>query len=57
MPATVDVSEREITVSFHRRAHLPILMASGLFDQPMPLPWCNNAALRLTTYSTSTSAR
>ena len=23
MPATVDVSEREITVSFHRRAHLP----------------------------------
>jgi hypothetical protein len=57
MPATVDVSEREITVSFHRRAHLPILMASGLFDRPMPLPWCNNAALRLTTYSTSTSAR
>ena len=57
MPATVDVSERAITVSFHRRAHLPILMASGLFDRPMPLPWCNNAALRLTTYSTSTSAR
>jgi hypothetical protein len=51
MPATVDISEREISVSFHRRAHLPILLASGLFDRPLPLPWCDNKALRLTTKS------
>jgi transposase len=57
MPATVDVAEREITVSFHRRAHLPILMASGLFDQPIPLSWCNNVPLRLTTYMAPTAAR
>jgi hypothetical protein len=24
---------RGVTVSFYRRAHLPILLASGLFDQ------------------------
>ena len=53
MPATVDISAREITVSFHRRAHLPILLASGLFEQPVTLPWCDNKPLRLTTYTTS----
>ena len=57
MPATVDISEREINVSFHRRAHLPILLASGLFEQPVALPWCDNKLLRLTTYSTSPSPR
>jgi hypothetical protein len=42
MPATVDITAREVTVSFHRRAHLPILMASGLFDQPVRVPWWGN---------------
>ena len=51
MPATVDITAREVTVSFHRRAHLPILMASGLFDQPVRVPWWGNRTLRLTTYS------
>jgi transposase len=51
MPATVEITEREVTVSFHRRAHLPILMASGLFDQPVRVPWWGNRTLRLTTYS------
>src|SRR6266705_426647 len=29
MPATVDVTETGVTVQFHRRAHLPIVIASG----------------------------
>src|SRR6266487_6723523 len=28
MPATVEITGREIAVSFHRRAHLPIVLAS-----------------------------
>jgi len=39
MPATVDVTDSEVTVSFHRRAHLPILIASGLFEQLHKIPW------------------
>jgi len=50
-PATVEITAREVTVSFHRRAHLPILMASGLFDQLVRVPWWGNRALRLTTHS------
>ena len=49
MPATVDITTRDVTVSFHRRAHLPILMASGLFDKPVRVPWWDNRMLRLTT--------
>jgi hypothetical protein len=48
MPATVDIGEQEITVHFHRRAHLPILVASGLFDQQLQVPWWDNRTLRLT---------
>ena len=29
MPADVTISEREVQVRFHRRAHLPIILASG----------------------------
>jgi hypothetical protein len=47
-PATVTVTEKEIVVAFHRRAHLPIILASGLLDQPVPVPWWNGRALRLT---------
>jgi len=50
MPADVVISQKEITVSFHRRAHLPILLASGLMNQPVAVPWWNGLKLRLTTY-------
>ena len=43
MPATVDVTEREITVSFHRRAHLPILMASDCSIDQCP---CHGPIMR-----------
>ena len=50
MPADVTVSEKEVEVSFHRRAHLPILLASDLMDKPIAVPWWNGLPLRLTTY-------
>jgi hypothetical protein len=31
-------------------SHLPIILASGLMDQCVPVPWWNNLPLRLTTY-------
>jgi hypothetical protein len=47
MPAQVNVTDREVTVKFHRRAHLPIVLASGLFNKPLPVPWWDNRPLRL----------
>jgi transposase len=51
MPANVTITETEVEVSFHRRAHLPIILASGLIDQPISVPWLNGLQLRLTTYN------
>jgi hypothetical protein len=50
MPATITISEEEVNVEFHRRAHLPILLASDLFQKRVLIPWWNNRPLRLSTY-------
>jgi transposase len=50
LPATVTVTDSEVEVQFHRRAHLPIILASGLMNTPLPVPWWNGKSLRLTTY-------
>jgi len=47
MPADVTISDHEVKVRFHRRAHLPILLASGLIDKPVPVPWWDGRPLRL----------
>jgi hypothetical protein len=47
MPADVTITDQEITVRFHRRAHLPIVLASGLFDKPIAVPWWHGRQLRL----------
>jgi transposase len=47
MPADVTITENEIRVRFHRRAHLPIVLASGLFDKPVKVPWWHGRSLRL----------
>ena len=49
MPADVTVADDEVTVRFHRRAHLPILAASGLLDAPVAVPWWDGKKLRLTS--------
>jgi hypothetical protein len=45
------VTEKEVTISFHRRTHLPIILASGLIEQRIAVPWWNERSLRLTTYN------
>ena len=47
MPADVAITENEVRVRFHRRAHLPIVLASGLIDKPIAVPWWNGRRLRL----------
>lgn len=48
MPATVDITETGVKVEFHRRAHLPIVVASGLLDTQVKVPWWNALPLQLT---------
>ncbi len=49
MPADVTITPTEVTVKFHRRSHLPIVIASGLLDQSVAVPWWANTRLRLVT--------
>ena len=51
MPADAEIGEKEVSVSFHRRAHLPIILASDLVEKPVAVPWWNGVPLRLTTYN------
>jgi transposase len=46
-PANVSISAREVHVRFHRRAHLPIIIASGILDSPVKVPWWHNHTLRM----------
>ncbi len=46
-PADVSVSEREVHVRFHRRAHLPIILASAMLESPVQVPWWQNHTLRM----------
>ena len=48
MSADVEVSDKEVTVRFHRRAHLPILLDSDLMEKLVPVPWWKGLPLRLT---------
>ena len=48
MPADVAVTPKDVRVRFHRRAHLPILLASGLLANPIAVPWWNGARFELT---------
>jgi len=47
MPAQVTITDQEVKVRFYRRAHLPIVLASGLFDNAVPVPWWSGRRLRL----------
>lgn len=47
MPADVQITEHAVEVRFHRRAHLPIVLASGLLDQTVKVPWWNGMSLRM----------
>ena len=51
MPAQVEITDQKVRVEFHRRAHLPILLASGLCNQSVAIPWWKGRRLRLTTHT------
>jgi hypothetical protein len=51
LPATVKVTPSQIHVTFHRRAHLPIVLASGLLAETPTVPWWNGARLTLQAIS------
>jgi hypothetical protein len=46
-PANVTIAEHEVWVHFHRRAHLPIIIDSGILDSPIKVPWWHNHTLRM----------
>jgi hypothetical protein len=37
-PATVVTADTQVQVRFHRRAHLPIVLACGLPNKPVTVP-------------------
>ncbi|MBI2467855.1 MAG: helix-turn-helix domain-containing protein [Candidatus Rokubacteria bacterium] len=45
-PAHVRLTETEVVVELPRRAHNPILIASGLLDGRTPVPWWQGRSLR-----------
>lgn len=45
-PAHVHITAREVIVELPRRAHNPILLASGLLGERTPVPWWNGRTLR-----------
>jgi hypothetical protein len=46
MPADISIGQHEVTVRFHRRAHLPIVLASDLFNKSVAVPWWDGLKLR-----------
>lgn len=46
-PADVHIYERDVHLRFHRRAHLPIIIASGILNAPVRVPWWGNYTLTM----------
>jgi hypothetical protein len=55
MPADVSVSSTGVMVNFHRRSHLPLIVASGLLNAPVAVPWWDGRTLTMTTGNLSKS--
>jgi hypothetical protein len=47
LTATVTIDDQEVIVTLDKRAHNPYLVASGLADQPTPMPWFGGKPLRI----------
>ena len=47
MPADIRVSNSGVHVQFHRRAHLPIIIASGLLGKKVSVPWWGGKLLTM----------
>ena len=47
LSAKVEVQTERVVVRFDKRAHNPYLVASGLADKPVPMPWFGNKQLHI----------
>jgi hypothetical protein len=47
LSAKVEVETERVVVTFDKRAHNPYLVASGLADKPVPMPWFGNKQLHI----------
>jgi hypothetical protein len=47
LSARVEVETERVVVTFDKRAHNPYLVASGLADKPVPMPWFGNKQLHI----------
>jgi hypothetical protein len=47
IPATVTVSASEVKVEFRPKAHMPIIIDSGILDSRVNVPWWNGLPLRM----------
>ena len=56
IPATVSAAGDNVIVNFHRRAHLPIILASGLLDNAVEVPWWHDRKLLMTSTTTRSTA-
>ena len=45
--ARIAITEDEVRVRFHKRAHNPLLIAAGFADTDVPVPWLGGKTLRL----------
>ena len=45
--ARVAITNEEVCVRFHKRAHNPLLVAAGFADTDVPVPWLGGKTLRL----------
>lgn len=45
--AMVEIGDQEVVVTIDKRAHNPFLIASGLADEPTPMPWFGGKSLRI----------
>jgi len=46
-PATVELGGQGVIVTFHRRAHLPLIIDSGLLGQQVQVPWWKGCTMEL----------
>lgn len=49
IPADITITDDKVRVDFHRRAHLPLILASDLVNKPIKVPWWGNRGLILGT--------
>lgn len=50
-PADVSISAREVHVRFHRHAHPSIIIASGILDSSVKVPWWGHHTLRMSAHN------